>query len=235
MKKLRSLFTSTISLENSVDQILRQQLLWMLLLRIVLYTLLLGITYILSELKIGIIILPNSVLILLLLLVFSLTIASAFILTKLRGNLQLFGLIQCILDTLFASALIYFTGISNSIFSSVYFFSIITGGLLLPRKGGLIAAATATLMFGIILILEYKGIVPEYFSGFTFNKVQELPELVNLFAVKGLTFFLAALLSAMFGMRLTSTEEVLSSTIESFDKLSHLYKTISRQIMPHLS
>jgi two-component system sensor histidine kinase PilS (NtrC family) len=30
----------------------------------------------------------------------------------------------------------------------------------------------------------------------------------------------------MFGSRLTTTEEVLSSTIHSFDKLSHLYKTI---------
>ncbi len=226
MKKLRSLVTPPPSIVSGVDHILRQQLLWMLLLRIILYTLLLGITYALSELEFGIIILPNSVLILLLLSVYSFTILSALILTKLQGKLGRFGIIQCLLDTTFASALIYFTGISNSIFTSVYFFAIITGGLLLPRKGGLISAAASTLMFGAILFLEYEGIIPGYFSGFSFDQVNKLPELINLFAVKGLTFFLAALLSAMFGMRLTSTEEVLSSTIESFDKLSHLYKTI---------
>lgn len=226
MKKLLSLFIPSPSIVSGVDHILRQQLLWMLLLRIILYTLLLGITYALSELEFGIIILPNSVLILLLLLVYSLTILSALILTKLQGKLGRFGIIQCLLDTIFASALIYFTGISNSIFTSVYFFAIITGGLLLPRKGGLISAAASTLMFGAILFLEFKGIVPKYFNGFSFDQVNNLPELINLFAVKGLTFFLAALLSAMFGMRLTSTEEVLSNTIESFDKLSHLYKTI---------
>ncbi len=226
MKKLRSLVTPPPLIVSGVDHILRQQLLWMLLLRIILYTLLLGITYVLSELEFGIIILPNSVLILLLLSVYSLTILSALILTKLQGKLGRFGIIQCLLDTIFASALIYFTGISNSIFTSVYFFAIITGGLLLPRKGGLISAAASTLMFGAILFLEYESIIPGYFSGFSFDQVNKLPELINLFAVKGLTFFLAALLSAMFGMRLTSTEEVLSNTIESFDKLSHLYKTI---------
>ena len=226
MKKLRSLVIPPPSIVSGVDHILRQQLLWMLLLRVILYTLLLGITYVLSELEFGIIILPNSVLILLLLSVYSLTILSALILTKLQGKLGRFGIIQCLLDTIFASALIYFTGISNSIFTSVYFFAIITGGLLLPRKGGLISAAASTLMFGAILFLEYESIIPGYFSGFSFDQVNKLPELINLFAVKGLTFFLAALLSAMFGMRLTSTEEVLSNTIESFDKLSHLYKTI---------
>ena len=211
---------------TGVTQILRQQLLWMLLLRVVLYTLLLGITYLISELEFGVIILPNSVLILLLLAVYSISVISALLLNKVDLSLQRFGFFQSILDTLFASALIYFTGISNSIFTSVYFFSIITGGLILPRKGGLIAAAAATLMYGYILYLEFIGVTPAYFGQFDFSPTQKMPELINLFAVKGLTFFLAALLSAMFGMRLTSTEEVLSNTIYSFDKLSHLYKTI---------
>ena len=48
---------------------LRQQLLWMLLLRVILYTALLGITYMLSDLRFGIILQPNSALILLLMLV----------------------------------------------------------------------------------------------------------------------------------------------------------------------
>ncbi|MBM9605872.1 two-component system sensor histidine kinase NtrB [Desulfopila inferna] len=223
---MRRLLGLSFSVTRGVIQILRQQLLWMLLLRIVLYTLLLGVTYILSDLHFSVIILPNSVLILLLLSVYTISIVSALILIRLERNLQKFGFLQCILDTIFASLLVYSTGISNSIFTSVYFFSIITGGLLLPRRGGLIAAAAATISYGFILFLEFQGIVPDYFLVFDFNPMQKLQELVNLFAVKGLTFFLAALLSAMFGIRLHSTEEVLSDTIYSFDKLSHLYKTI---------
>ncbi len=226
MPYLSKLFGLSFSISKSVTEILRRQLLWMLLLRVILYTLLLGITYVMSELEFSVIILPNSILTLLLLLVYTISIISALILLRLEKNLQKFGFFQSILDTLFAAALIYYTGISSSIFSSVYFFSIITGGLILPRRGGLIAAAAATLSYAALLFLEYQGMVPGYLGTFDFRPVQKIPELVNLFAAKGLTFFLAAVLSAMFGNRLRSTEEILSDTIHSFDRLSHLYKTI---------
>jgi len=198
----------------------------MLLLRVILYTALLGITYMLSDLRFGIILLPNSALILLLTLVYIVSIVSAVVLTRLPINTRRFGFSQSLVDTFFAGCLVYFTGISSSIFTSVFFFPIIPGGLILPRRGGMIAAAASTLVYGVLLFLEYKTIIPTYFSTFDFTPLQKEMELINLFAVKGLTFFLAALVSAMFGARLTSTEEVLSDTIQSFDKLSHLYKAI---------
>jgi two-component system sensor histidine kinase PilS (NtrC family) len=226
MRNLHSLLFPKTSKTYEIDSILRQQLLWLLMLRIVLYTLLMGITYFLGEFKFGIIVLPRSALILLLLLIYSISIVSALVITRQKINLQRFGFIQSIFDTIFASLLIYFTGISNSIYTSLFFFPIISGGLILPRKGGLIAAAASTILFGALLFLEYTGLVPDYFIIFDYRPMQNELELFNLFAVKGLTFFLAALLSPMFGFRLTSTEEVLSDTIHSFDKLSHLYKTI---------
>ncbi|HKJ64234.1 MAG TPA: histidine kinase dimerization/phospho-acceptor domain-containing protein, partial [Desulfopila sp.] len=226
MSYLDTLFGLAFPVTRDFAAILKKQLLWMLLLRIILYTLLLGISYIISELEFSVIILPNSALILLLLAVYTISIISAFILLRLEENIQKFGFLQSIFDTVFASILIYFTGISSSIFTSVYFFAIIAGGLILPRRGGLIAASASTLLYGAILSLEYLGYIPGYFGTFDFIPMEKAPELVNIFAVKGLTFFLAALLSAMFGMRLVSTEEVLTDTIQSFDKLSHLYKTI---------
>lgn len=226
MPKLRRLLTPASSMPQHVNQILRRQLLWMLLLRVILYTSLLGITYMLSDLRFGIILLPNSALILLLLIVYIVSIASAAALTRLQINARRFGFSQSLIDTFFAGCLVYFTGISSSIFTSVFFFPIITGGLILPRRGGIIAAAASTLLYGALLFLEYRAIIPTYFSSFDFTPLQGEMELINLFAVKGLTFFLAALVSAMFGARLTSTEEVLSDTIQSFDKLSHLYKAI---------
>jgi two-component system sensor histidine kinase PilS (NtrC family) len=226
MPKLHRLLPPASPMPQHVNQILRRQLLWMLLLRIILYTALLGITYMLSDLRFGIILLPNSALILLLMLVYIFSIVSATALTRLHINARRFGFTQSLADTFFAGCLVYFTGISSSIFTSVFFFPIITGGLILPRRGGMIAAAASTLVYGILLFLEYKTIIPTYFSSFDFTPLQGEMELINLFAVKGLTFFLAALVSAMFGARLTSTEEVLSDTIQSFDKLSHLYKAI---------
>ncbi len=223
---LRSFFSTSNLPPANFNLILRTQLQWMLLLRVILYTLLLGITYFFSDLEFAVIVMPNSVLILLLLIVYTVSIISSVVLNRLKQNLRKYGILQNILDTIFASVLIYFTGISQSIYTSVYFFSIIAGGLILPRKGGLIAAAASTLLYGTILTLEYTGVAPHYFDTFGLIPTRNLLEIINNFTVKGLTFFLAALLSAMFGMRLATTEEVLSNTIYSFDKLSHLYKNI---------
>lgn len=223
---LLSRFDTSISPSDNIHSILRKQLQWMLLLRVILYTLLLGVTFLLSDIEFAIIIMPNSVLILLLLTVYSVSILSSIILNTMEHHFHGFGIIQNIIDTFFASVLIYYTGISQSIYTSVYFFSIIAGGLILPRRGGLIAAAASTLFFGIILLLEYSGNFPKYFITFDFKPTKNIFEILNYFTVKGLTFFLAAALSAMFGFRLTTTEEVLSKTMYSFDKLAHLYKTI---------
>jgi two-component system sensor histidine kinase PilS (NtrC family) len=49
---------------------------------------------------------------------------------------------------------------------------------------------------------------------------------LNHFAVHGLTFFLAAILSGLFSMRVKSTETALTDSIKSYDRLAILYKQI---------
>jgi two-component system, NtrC family, sensor histidine kinase PilS len=222
---LGSLLSPT-SQPHEVDNILRHQLQWMLLLRVVLYTLLLGVSFFLGSPEFEIIVLPKYLLILLILSVYLTTIGSAFLLAVLSSHLRNFAFAQNLLDTFFASILVYFTGASHSVFSTVYFFPIIAGGLITPRKGGLIGAAAATLQYGIILALEYHDYFPGYFASFHYIPVHNLNFSLEHFAVKGLTFFLAALLSALFGIRLRKTEAALSSTIRSYDKLTILYKRI---------
>lgn len=222
-------FRSYIShLQPTIDiqDLLRHQLLWVLLLRVILYTLLLGITFILHSDRFNIIFLPTDLYILLILAVYLSSIGSSFLLLSRIVNLPRFGFIQILIDTIFASILVFHTGASQSIFSSIFFFPIIAGGLILPRKGGLIAAAAATLQYGIILLLEFFNILPDYFETFAFTPEQNLLPIANHFAALGLTFFLAAILSALFGIRLRSTENALSNTIQDFDQLSLLYKQI---------
>jgi two-component system, NtrC family, sensor histidine kinase PilS len=222
---LNTLFSRSSQVHN-IDGILRHQLQWMLLLRVVLYTLLLGVSFFLGSPEFEIIVLPRHLFILLILAVYLTSIGSAFLLVVLTCDLRNFAIIQNLLDTFFASIIVYFTGASQSIFSTVYFFPIIAGGLITPRKGGLIAAAAATLQYGLILGLEYNSYFPEYFASYRFVPVHNLHFSFEHFAVKGLTFFLAALLSALFGIRLKKTEAALSSTIRSYDKLAILYKRI---------
>ncbi|KAB2888608.1 MAG: PAS domain S-box protein [Desulfobulbaceae bacterium] len=211
---------------SSIEQLLRHQLLWMLLLRVILYTLLTGLCDLFQNTRIEVIIPPKNLLVLFLLLVYLTTIVSAVMLLLMPGRLKGFGFFQNLLDTFFASLLVYYTGASHSNFTSVYFFPIIAGGLILPRKGGLIAAAGATLQYAVILFAEQLGYMPEYllYSGIR-GAASPLVSL-NSFGVFGLTFFLAAILSALFGMRLMTTEDALSDSLRNFDRLATLYKQI---------
>lgn len=211
---------------GNIDQILRQQLLWMLLLRIVLYTVLTGLSDLFQNTRFEVIVPPKNLLVLFLLLVYLTTITSAILLMSLPGRLRIFGFLQSLLDTFFASLLVFYTGASQSIFTSVYFFPIIAGGLILPRKGGLVAAAAASLQYAAILGCEQLGIFPEYLSYFDFEAASNPLVSLNHFGVLGLTFFLAAMLSALFGRRLQKTENALTDSIRNFDRLATLYKQI---------
>ncbi len=210
----------------SIDQMFRNQLLWMLALRITLYTLLLALSYILRSNTFDLVLVPSNLLVLFLLIVYLTTSFSAFYLLVYQGNLRKFGFAQTILDTCLASLLIFFSGSSSSIFTSVFFFPIIAGGLLLPRKGGLLAAAAATIQYGTILFLESYGLYPQYLHNYLYLPTTPFPVVLNHFSVHGLTFFLAALLSTLFGFRLRKTESELTASLKKFDTLAILYKQI---------
>lgn len=211
---------------TSLGDLLKRQLFWLLLLRIVLYTLITVISLILLDERFEAIVMPPSLLVLFTLIVYLSTIVSAFTLLHLESEYRRFGFIQTLFDVVFASMLIYLTGGSLSIFSSVYFFPIISGGLLIPLKGGLIGAAASTILFAVILLLEYFGYLPDYVLVSRFYEQVELFNNIRQFGTMGLTFFLGAFISAMFGTMLRSTTKELSTTKYDFDRLSLLYKKI---------
>ena len=211
---------------TSLGDLLKRQLFWLLLLRIVLYTLITIISLILLDERFEAIVMPPTLLVLFTLIVYLSTIISAFTLLHLEDEYRRFGFIQTLFDVVFASMLIYLTGGSLSIFSSVYFFPIISGGLLIPLKGGLIGAAASTILFAFILLLEFFGYLPDYVLLSKFYEEVSLDSNIRQFGTMGLTFFLGAFISAMFGTMLRSTTQELSSTKYDFDRLSLLYKKI---------
>ena len=221
-----NLLTGRRGQTSSADNILRTPLLWMLLLRVILYTMLLVLSYILQERQFDVIFLQSKVLGLHLLVVYLVTIFSAITLPAFSGNLREFAFFQHLLDTLFVSVLVFFSGSSNSIFMAVYFFPIISGGLILGKKGGLAVAAATVLQYGFLLILDVYGLQPAYILEYISLNPSSLQKILNHFAVQGITFFLAAMLSAIVGTRLKTTKEALSVSIKKFDQLATLYKQV---------
>ena len=211
--------------QDTLEQ-LRRHILWLLLIRIFLFTLLITITAVL-ETKGRDVILPNATITMAFLsVVFIYSIGSAALLQTKTRHIRRFGLIQLLSDTLFTALLVLGTGSSQSIFPAIFIFPVIAGGLNLHRIGGLIAAAWATLLYGSVLTCEYLGYIPKFYADTHYIPITDPLVLTNLFAVYGLTFFTVALLSSMLAGRLRSTEETLTRTSLQFDRLSELYKQI---------
>jgi two-component system, NtrC family, sensor histidine kinase PilS len=217
---------STSVSEDTSRNLLVNQLLWMLLLRIVLYTLLLGVNAYLKSAQFDVVVLSPTPLFFFILLIYIASIFSGLILLNTDINPRQFGRHQNLLDTLFVATLVYLTGGSHSIFSPVFFFPIISGGLIMPRLGGVIAAGASTLLYGFILTSEYYHLFPGFLNIPFSDNEKDGFILLNLFAVYGLTFFLAATLSSLFAGRLKKTEVALSESIRDFDQLTLLYQQI---------
>lgn len=203
----------------------KRQLQWLLFLRVVFLTFLLGINLLLQSTEKNIITPPFHYVVAFIAGVYIYTICSALILKFIR-RYSTFSYAQILIDVALITILIYYSGGSQSIFTILYFFPIIAGSFILFRKGGLAPAAASTIAYGIILALEYFGYHPVFFNDFWYRPLNDIRSVTNFFSIHGLTFFIIALLSSVLSERLRRTEKALVSTTLKYDQLSVLYKKI---------
>jgi len=203
----------------------KKHLQWMLFLRVVILTLILGINVLLQSTEQNIITPPLYYVIVFVVGVYLFTICSAVILRTAR-RYSTFAYVQILTDVFLVSILLYYSGGSQSIFSILYLFPIIVGGIILSRRGGLAAAAAATIGYGIILLAEYFGYHPDFFADYWYRPLRDMRSVMNFFSIHGLTFFITAILSSLLSERLRKTEKELISTTLKYDQLSVLYKKV---------
>ncbi len=209
---------------------LRRHLLWLLMARVILFTLLIAITVVLQSKGRNVILPPSTITMAFLAVVFIYSIGSAGLLQNKTSHLPRFGLIQLLSDTVFAALLVLGTGCSQSIFTPIFIFPVITGGLNLNRTGGLVAAASASILYGTMLTCEYLGYIPPFYAHTNYIPPDHYLDITNIYAVYGLTFFTIGLFSSILAGRLRTTEEALSRTSVQFDRLNQLYKQIFEDI-----
>jgi two-component system sensor histidine kinase PilS (NtrC family) len=214
---------------DAAAELFKKQLHWMLFVRVVFLTLLLGINFMLQSAEKHIIVPSFYYVVAFIAGVYIYTICSALVLKFIR-RYSTFAYAQILIDVLLISILIYYSGGSQSIFTILYFFPIIAGSYILFRRGGLTPAAASTIAYGIILALEYNGYHPVFFEDFWYRPVKDLRSVLNLFSIHGLTFFIAAILSALLSEKLRRTEKALITTTLKYDQLAVLYKKIFEDI-----
>jgi two-component system sensor histidine kinase PilS (NtrC family) len=208
------------------EQETRRHILWWILIRVSLFSLLISITSFLQGRGHSVILPPLALTTVFLFGLYGFSIASALLLQKMFWTIRRFGIFQLCCDTLFTALLVYATGCSQSVFTPILILPVIAGGLILYKIGGLILAAAATLLYGGVLVCELAGWVPPYFWTTSYAKPATFLTGTNLFAIYGLIFFLTALLSGQLARRLRFTEEKLHKTTLEYDRLSVLYKQI---------
>ena len=89
-------------------------------------------------------------------ILFLFTILGALSLERVR-RLVYFAWTQILFDLCAVTVLVYMTGGIESSFSFLYMLVIISSALLLYRRGSLLTASACTLIYGLLLDLQYFG------------------------------------------------------------------------------
>ncbi|MCW5203143.1 PAS domain S-box protein [Desulfobulbus sp. US5] len=212
-------------IRDSKEQ-LRRHLVWMIMTRVILFTLLIAVTVVLQSLGRNVILPPNAVTMAFLSVVFIFSIGSAGLLQTRTSHLPRFGLIQVLSDTVFSALLVLGTGCSQSIFRPIFIFPVLIGGLNLNRIGGLLAATASSVLYGAILLCEYLEYIPPFYSHTNYIPPDYFLDVANKFAVYVVLFFAIGVSGSVVAARLRKTEEALSRTSVQFDRLNILYKQV---------
>jgi two-component system sensor histidine kinase PilS (NtrC family) len=138
---------------------IREKLKWLMLFRVLFSTLLLGSTIILQFGETPPPLGPPFIMLYgLIAAIFFLSILYGLALYHTR-RLNLLAYVQVIVDTLFVTMILFVTGNYHSIFSFLYLVVIIYSSILLPPRGTIIVAALCSVQFGIMVDLEYYGVI----------------------------------------------------------------------------
>ncbi len=152
--------SSLMKSEGDLDHKLK----WLMLFRIIFVALLLGSTIVaqLNE-KASPSAKSFTVLYSLIIFIFLLSIGYAFIYRRQKIT-PLFPYIQIGIDTFCVTLIILITGGFASFFSFLYLVVIIYSSMIIFRKGSMIMAAVCSIQYGILVDLEYYGVIRSYFS-----------------------------------------------------------------------
>ena len=160
------------------EEEIKSKLKWLILFRILFSTLLLGSTIILqfgdSPLPLNP---PVIILYGLIASIFLLSTVYALVLYRIKRLIYI-AYAQIIIDTFIVTVILSVTGNFSSIFSFLYLVVIIYSSILIPIRGTMVIAAICSIQFGIMVDLEYYGVILPFgtqdlllASAYTWNQV----------------------------------------------------------------
>lgn len=192
----------------------------MMFLRVVFTTFLLGSTVIVQlKDRESLIAPPLLVLYGLIGTVYVLTFLYVVIFKRLGPTLS-FTYAQIGLDTLLVTLLIYVTGGIASVFSFLYLVVIVYASILLYKKGSLIMATLCSIQYGVMIDLEYYGILEPFYTQASLSvQAYEGSFVIYKIVMTVLACFLVAFLSSYLAQQTVRSERELKAKQKDFRQL----------------
>jgi two-component system sensor histidine kinase PilS (NtrC family) len=137
--------------------------------------------------------------------------------------------IQCIFDIVLITVLVYVTGGIESVYSTLYPLVIIYSVIFLGRKGGIITATASSILYGMLLDLEYyRAIQPVYSeiheyvysAGYVFSRT----------FIYIISFYIIAFLGSFVVEKQRKLVTLLNEKESAFDQLDLLYRSIVESV-----
>ena len=212
--------------EEGIDSRLR----WLMLSRVAIVTFLLMVTTFIKFQKTEIF--PEKALTSLYALcaiTYFLSLAYLLLLKLVKKN-RLSIYIQALTDVVLITFLVYITGGISSIYSVFYPLVIIYAVLFLERRGGLIIASASGILYGLLLDLEYYGIIHpinamavhdyDMGAGYVFSRI-----FIHL-----LSFYIIGLLASFVVEQERRVRTLLAEKETAFDQLDLLHRSIIESV-----
>jgi two-component system, NtrC family, sensor histidine kinase PilS len=133
-------------------------------------------------------------------------------------------------DLLVETLLVYFTGGLDSPFSFLYLVSIITASTLLYRRGGLLTASAAAILYGVLVDLMYYGLLPMPEQELMLPIAWTSSRLYYNMAANFSGFYAAALLTSYVSEQLQRTEQELDANRQNLAELRALNQNVVESI-----
>ena len=211
--------------DNSLDKRLR----WLIFFRVIIATFLLGTTTFIrikeTEASLQATLTPVYFIIA---LIYLFSFACLFI-PKIIKNIRLNIYIQSLSDVSLITGLVYVTGGIESIYSVLYPLVIIYSTLFLAGRGGLISASAGSIFYGLLLDLEYYGLIqPIYTWDYDYN--YEAGYIFSRIFIHIISFYIVALLTSFAAKQEKMARDLLEEKESAFDQLDLLHKSIIESV-----
>lgn len=207
-------------MQSTFDE--RNWLAWLVKVRILILTFLLGIQLAVAQLTPTRV--PLRLFLTTILLWYTLSLFYVILLSYWKEH-RLQASLQVLTDLVMVSLVVHETGGWDSSLNFLYPLVIIVAGILLPRVWAHLVAALAFILYGIVLELNYYGVVRSYCSTRPELKALQGIIFVNLFA-----FLTVAYLASLLVAKLREARVELKDTSGALEDLQFLHENIIQSI-----